>query len=90
MDSLIAHYTNLHNQAMELAEKGLAATDPSERKKHLFEAFKLEKEVALGVIHLIEFDASRKLLLTSAIHLARDCGESVEAESLEAVLKALP
>jgi len=70
----------LHNEAMELCGKADQArfTRPDEAKRLFLAAFKLEKQVALGV----DAQPSRSVLLKSAASIAKDAALYKDAEIL--------
>lgn len=81
----------LHNQAMENAEKGYVADlhgDFSNAQAHFRRAFELEREAAQLLIPKTDAEPTRSVLLRSAASLAVKCAEHREAERLVAIALA--
>lgn len=75
--------TDLHTEAMKMAEKALMAIQRgtvADVQKFNYRAFQLEKKAASLIEK--EFEPTRSVLHRSAAALAIECGEISEAEQL--------
>lgn len=75
----------LHNQAMDIAERALIAKHLGNQEEFLHlsrEAFALEARAAILIADNINAEPTRSVLHRSAATLALDCGEFREAEKL--------
>jgi hypothetical protein len=70
--------TDLHNQAMEIAEEGYFAQREGDKvaaNKHFKAAFELEKKAAMLLIEDFEIEPSRSILFKGAAQLAFNFGD---------------
>jgi tetratricopeptide (TPR) repeat protein len=76
--------TQLHNEAMKLAQKAILALDAGNRQKAIElyeEAFEMEKQVALSFLET-EQEPARSVYFRSAASLAMNCKRLIEAKEL--------
>lgn len=74
--------TNLHEEAMELAERGIMEREPSRARGFFRAALEKERAAAELLFEAPEEEPNRSVLYRSAATLAMDCGELGEAERL--------
>lgn len=74
--------TLLHEEAMELAERGIMERDPSRARGFFRSTFEKERAAAEFLVGALEEEPNRSVLYRSAATLAMDCGELTEAERL--------
>ena len=72
----------LHEEAMELAERGIMEGEPSCAHGFFRSAFEKERAAAELLFEALEEEPNRSVLYRSAATLAMDCGELGEAERL--------
>lgn len=74
--------TALHEEAMELAERGIMEVETSRARGFFRSAFEKERAAAELLGGALEEEPNRSVLYRSAATLAVDCGELGEAERL--------